>query len=161
MLQAGWPLALGQRGSLLGLPEMPQVRRRLVLARRHQIAVGAQQVILLADEDVLVVLAAGIFEPDRRWRAAITAHHHPRPRQSMVDGGDLVAQHARSVGIEEDALLHDRLVVLVQRYVAVEGAWAAQRPGLRHQRVVAAVTVAVLPMADRIAREGGRDLRRP
>src|SRR5499427_2176118 len=45
-LQRVWPL--------LRPLEIAQVRRRLVLLRRHQLAVGAQIVVFLADADVSV-----------------------------------------------------------------------------------------------------------
>ena len=49
--------------SLLGRIEVAQVRRFLVLAHRHQIAVGAQEVVLFPDQDVTVVFIAVVWKP--------------------------------------------------------------------------------------------------
>jgi hypothetical protein len=49
------------RCGLALLIEMPQVRRLLILPDRHQQAIGAQEIILLADDDVLVVGSANIL----------------------------------------------------------------------------------------------------
>jgi hypothetical protein len=43
--------------ALFGCLEVPRVRRRLVLARRRQVAVSRQEVVLLANYDVVVALA--------------------------------------------------------------------------------------------------------
>src|SRR5215468_5063869 len=54
-----------ERFSPLPLPEMPQIRRRLVLARRHQQPIGTQPVVFLADDDIDVALAATRLDPFR------------------------------------------------------------------------------------------------
>src|SRR5499427_6040020 len=69
--------------------EVSEVRRRLVLAQRHQVAVGAAEVAFLADDDVVVGLGAEIFGPDRIVLAIVVAHHCPRTREGVVDGRDL------------------------------------------------------------------------
>jgi hypothetical protein len=43
--------------------EIPRVRRRLVLARRHQVAVSGQEVVLLANHHVVVALGAVVLGP--------------------------------------------------------------------------------------------------
>ena len=64
--------------------------------------------------------------------------------------------------IQIDPLLHDGLVVVVERHPArVVGARAAQVPGLDLERVEAAVAVGVQPFADRVAVEGGFDVLGP
>src|SRR5262249_52336884 len=66
--------------SLPRLIEVAQIRRLLAFASGHQIAVGAQKIILLADGDVVVGFIAIILVPDRIFLAAIALHHCPRPR---------------------------------------------------------------------------------
>src|SRR5215831_9074636 len=100
------------------LREVLQVRRRLVLACRHQEAVGTEKVVLSADLDVNVAFSADRFRPNRLLpgrNAAIFLDRRPRSRQRIVDGRDLVDDDVRVglVGIEP--LLDDGLVVLVQR----------------------------------------------
>src|SRR5262249_55165082 len=45
--------------------EIAQVRRRLILAHRHQQVVAAEEIVLLADGHVPVVLGADGFAPER------------------------------------------------------------------------------------------------
>src|SRR5215469_15735273 len=52
------------RHSLL-LLEILQIRRRLILLRRHQEAVLADIVVLLADQHVMIAVGALRLEPDR------------------------------------------------------------------------------------------------
>ena len=107
--------------------EVPQVRCRLVLAQRHQMAVGAAEVAFLANDDVVIGLGAEIFRPDRLALAIVIARHRPRPREGVVDGGDLGVQTIGVGRVEENALLDDRPVVLVQRQaIGVEIAWAPE-----------------------------------
>src|SRR5262245_18502249 len=89
----------------LALLEIVQVRRRLVLARRHQQAVRAQHVVLLADGDVCIALGADVLEPDEVVLAAILLGHHPGTAERIVDGGDLIEQNVGTVLVEGDALL--------------------------------------------------------
>src|ERR1700722_4279651 len=51
--------------SLLRLLEISQIGRNLLLPGRHQVAVRAQHIVLLADLDVVVVLAAIVVAPER------------------------------------------------------------------------------------------------
>jgi hypothetical protein len=52
--------------AVCGLFEIPQIRRRLVLLRRHQQAFGAQVVGLLADADMDIVLGTDVLAPPDR-----------------------------------------------------------------------------------------------
>src|SRR5262249_62268970 len=45
--------------------EIAQVRRRLILAHRHQQSVSAEKIVLLADDHMPVVLGADGFAPER------------------------------------------------------------------------------------------------
>src|SRR5215468_7531061 len=92
--------------------EMPQVGRRLTFLRRHQEPVGAEEVALLADGDVIVVLRAEILAPKRILlaRPAVALDHRPWPRERVVDHGHFVAQDVAVGLVEIDALLDHRLV---------------------------------------------------
>src|SRR5437660_5060676 len=74
--------------------EISQIRRRLVLLGRHQEAICAQHIVLLADFDVIVVLGAVDLAPvrPRIWLAAIALGHRPRTRQRMVEHRDFVVK---------------------------------------------------------------------
>src|SRR6202034_2761960 len=98
----------------LRLLEIARVRRRLVLARRHQIAVGAEQVGLAADDDVLVVLMAIVLAPGRVALALVAARDRPWPRQGVIDQRDLVEQLVGVARVERDFLPDDGLIVLMQ-----------------------------------------------
>src|SRR5215475_6455687 len=65
--------------------EMPQIRRGLVLLYGHQIAVGAEHIVLLADEHVIEVFGAVILGPYHRRQARIALLHRPWPRECVVD----------------------------------------------------------------------------
>ncbi|MGO9469718.1 MAG: SAM-dependent methyltransferase [Isosphaeraceae bacterium] len=87
------------------------------------------------------------------WRPPLI--DRPRTGQRVVDGGDDVVQDVRVRLVEEEPLLHDSLVVLVERCAArIESARSIQQAGLHLQRVVAPVAVLVDPFADRIAHVG-------
>src|SRR5262249_289486 len=92
-----WPLLRYwvQAASLLRLLEKSRVGRRLVFPRRHQVAVRAQVVALLADDHPGIPLRANELAPDRsRTRIAIVVlGHGPRPRQGIVDGRNLVIEN--------------------------------------------------------------------
>src|SRR5262245_1365206 len=144
--------------------EMPQIGRRLPFLRWHQEPVGAEEVALLADGDVIVVLRAEIFAPERILlrRAAVALGHDPWPRERIVDDGDLVAQDVAVVLVEIDALLHHRLVVRVERQAGgIVSAAALDVAGLGLERVELAVAVGIDPSPDRVARIGRLDLLRP
>src|SRR6476660_92810 len=81
------------RSYLALLIEVVQVRRLLVLPDRHQQAIGAQEIVLLADDDMLIVGGADVLAPLVVALATIAAGDGPGSRQRVVDDGDLVAQH--------------------------------------------------------------------
>src|SRR6516165_2436571 len=151
--------------SLPRLLEILQIRRRLVLLRRHQVAVGADIVDLPADADMRIVLGADRLAPPDRLLArgpAVVLGDGPGPRQGMVDGGDLVVQEIAVGLVEIDALLDHGLIVLVHGNAgAVEGARPFQAAGLDRQQVVAAIAILVDPLADRVARKHRLHLLRP
>src|SRR5215468_7596460 len=137
------------------LIEMAQVRRLLVLPDRHQIAIGAEEIVLLADDDVLVVGGTYVLTPSVVALASIAAGHRPGPRERAVDDGDLVAQHVRVGLVEADALLDDGALVWMKRRAAgIVDMRIFQTTGLGFQRVVTAVAVLVDPFADRVAKRG-------
>src|SRR3982751_1253764 len=70
---------------LLGLPEVPQIRRRLLFPRWHEASVSADEITLSADEDIGVVLRAGMFDPVRIALASIFPDDRPRTGQSIVN----------------------------------------------------------------------------
>src|SRR5262249_13354196 len=75
---------------LLRLVEILQVRCGLALLRGHQQPVGAEEVALLADLDVLVADAADVLEPEWFLLQRIGLVHRPWPGQRMIDGSDLI-----------------------------------------------------------------------
>jgi len=89
---------------LLRCLEIARVGRRLVPAGRHQVAVGAQEIEVLADDDVIVVFAALEFVPEDVALAVEGLHHHPGSGQRIVDRRDLVTQDVRARFVERDAL---------------------------------------------------------
>src|SRR5947208_12525356 len=95
---------------LLALLEIACVGRLLVFARRHQIAIGADEIILPADEHVAIAFRADEFAPLRLgvWILDVAACHGPGPRQGMIVDGDLVAHDVLVVLVEVDALLEYR-----------------------------------------------------
>src|SRR5438046_3446618 len=78
--------------ALLPDVEIFQVGRRLVLAHRHDGAVAAEEVALLADGDVGLAFDAVVFEPPDlvRLLALPGLAHAPGPRQRVVDRGHLI-----------------------------------------------------------------------
>src|ERR1700740_2178359 len=87
----------------------------------------------------------------------------PWPGQGMVDHRDLVMQQVLLRLVEIQALLEDRLVVVVQRQPggivmtrSLEGS-----TGFDLERVVMAVMGAIDPVPDRVAGERRLDLGRP
>src|SRR5262245_2196480 len=77
--------------SLAGAREISEVGRPLSLLGGHQQAVAADHVVFLADLHVIVALAAYFLDPHglRIGLAAIGLAHRPRPRQGIVDHGDV------------------------------------------------------------------------
>src|SRR5260370_21957882 len=98
--------------SLLCLPEVAQIRRGLVPPSRHQQPVRAEEIVFLAEDDLVVAFGAVIFGPPRMWVrvASIGLVDRPRPRQSMVDYRYLVMENARLGLLEIEALLEYRLL---------------------------------------------------
>src|SRR6266478_5201850 len=145
-------------GSLLRLAEIfPQIFRigwRLILLDRHEVAFAVREIQFAADRHPTIVLGAGIFLINRVELAPIEARYSPRPRQRMVEGGDLIAQHVRIGLVEINPLLDERLVVAVQRNAGrIERARPPHIAGLDFERVVGAVAIGVEPLADGIAGE--------
>src|SRR5258708_4642648 len=97
--------------SLPRLIEISRVRRRLVLAGRHQQTIRAHEIILLADRELLVVLAAIILGPVRT--RILIAHvflvDGPRSRQGMVDHGNFVMKDVGIDLVAVEPLLEDGL----------------------------------------------------
>src|SRR6266853_5495014 len=138
--------------SLSRLLEIAQIGRHLILAGRHQVAVAAEEIVLLADNDVIVVLGALVILPQHLAFAAIGLGHGPGPRQRMVDRGDFVMKEVGVILVEIDALLDDALIVRMKRQPAVfVGARPLEVAGLDFERVETAVAIAIEPFADRIA----------
>src|SRR5882757_7287749 len=128
-------------------------------------AFGAEKEAFAADFDVAITLRAILFVPGRNSFlriATVLLRNRPGPRQRTVYRCHFVVQHIGVAWFCLDALLDDALVVGVQRHAAgIEGARAAEAAGLDLKRVVAAVAIAIDPLADGIARKRRRDLRRP
>ena len=104
----------------------------------------------------IVLGAHGLLPPDRliRLRAAIVLDDFPGAGERIVNRGDLVTQHVRIGLVEINALLDNRLIVLMQWNAShLKRAGAFQATGLDDQRVVATVAVLIEPTADRIAVE--------
>src|SRR5258708_3806078 len=141
---------------LLRCLEIPRVWRRLILARRHQVAVSRQEVVLLANNHVVVALGAVIFRPQYVALVPEGFEHRPRPRQRMINRRDLDAQEAGIGLVEEKPLLDDTLVVAVQEN---PGIFVRSGPlevaGFDFEHVIFAVAVLVDPLADRVSHIGG------
>src|SRR5262249_51092634 len=63
--------------------EVSQIRRRLILLGRHQMAVHAAQVGLLAEKHIAVVLGADVLDPGRVADAAVAPGPRPGPGPSV------------------------------------------------------------------------------
>src|SRR6516164_10775468 len=103
--------------SLLWLLEVPQIRRRLVLTGRHQYAVAAHEISVLADRDFCCILRAVKLAPIRARIGVVYIFFvdGPRPRQCMVEHRDLVMKNVRVGLVEIEALLEGGLTVEMQR----------------------------------------------
>src|SRR5262249_25321541 len=142
--------------------EVAQIGRCLVLLGRHQIAVHAAQVGLLAEKHIAVVLGADVLDPGRVADASVAPGHRPGSGQGVIERGDLVAQHVVVGLVEEQPLLDHRLIVLVQRNSArVEDARPLERAGLDFEHAMAAAVIRIGPTSDRVARERRLDRRQP
>src|SRR5215831_6783485 len=135
--------------SLLCLLEVAQVRRGLVPSGRHQQPIRAEEIVFLAEDDLVVAFGAIILAPAwmRTRIASIGLVDRPRLRQGMVDHRDLVMENARIVLVEIEALLEYRLIVEMQRQarsVIGTGTFEAARFDFKH--VIAAITVLIDPL---------------
>jgi hypothetical protein len=57
--------------------EVAQIRRCLALLGRHQHVIPAKEVVLTADQNVMIVLGAVVFQPDRTAVPAISLGDRP------------------------------------------------------------------------------------
>lgn len=111
-----------------------QIRRRLILARGHQVAVIAHEVALLPDIDMMVILDAEVLGPQHFGGATVAPGHRPWTGQGMVERRDVVVQHVPVGLVEVNPLLDDGLIILVQRdSVGIECARTLQGAGLDHE----------------------------
>src|SRR5262249_7931369 len=101
--------------SLLRRLEIAQIGRRLARAQRHQLALGAQAIFVEADEPGARGRLAIVFRPVRIAFADIGLTDSPRPREGIVDGGDVVVQKVAVVLVQIKPLFDDRLIVAVER----------------------------------------------
>src|SRR5262249_47349250 len=149
-------LAAARATSLL--IEIARVRRPLTLPRWHQVAIRAEIIILLADRDMIVVLVAIIFSPDRVSVALVALNHGPRTGQRVIDGGDLVIKDIGIGLVEKNPFLDNRLVVRMEgKTIDVEITRTLHVARLDLKYVVSAIPVLVDPSADGISGEGGLD----
>jgi hypothetical protein len=132
---------------------VPQIgRRRLSLAHRHEQSVGADEIILLADLQVLVVVHAIVLEPDRIAVALVVSRDRPGAGQSVIVGRDFGAQDVRICRVEREPLLERGLVVGVKWQAApVTGVWSPHKAGLDLEYAELAVAILVDPFSDRIS----------
>src|SRR6267154_1220830 len=131
--------------------EIAIVRRGLVLARRHQIAVRTYKIGLAADDDVLVVLVAIVLGPCRIALPFVAARHRPGPREGVIDQRDFIEQLVGVALVERHSLPDDRLVVLMKwNTAAVHDPRSLEIAGLDHERVEFPLVAYAFPMADRI-----------
>src|SRR5262249_1542928 len=151
-----WAGSRGKRPSLcLRLLEIAQVGWPLVLLGRHQQAVVAEEIVVLADDDMRIVLRANVLAPPDGLlgrNAAVVLRDGPRTRQGAVDHGDLVVEDVGIGAVEIEAFLDDGLPIFVERDAArLIDPRALEPAGLDQKRVVAAGALAVDPSADGIA----------
>ena len=77
----------------------------MALADRHEQTISADEIVFLADLDMLVIIDAVVLEPDRIAGALIAPGDRPRPCQGMVISGDLSVQNVGVGAVEIEALL--------------------------------------------------------
>ncbi len=115
-------------------------------------AVAADVIVLVADDDMIVALDAVVFGPDHRRQAAVILHHSPRASQRAVGRRYFVMQNVRIGLVEENPLPDNGLVVVRHRRARlVEKARSLQVTGLDLEGVEAAIAVGVEPFSKRIA----------
>src|SRR6266849_6884569 len=113
------PIRLGPRLLVSFLIEVSQIRRLLALLDRHQVAIRTQQIVLVADRDVVVAFDTVVFRPNSLLLTTVVSRHRPRARQRMIDRGHFVVKNIRIVLIEVNPLLDDAFAVLVERNAAL------------------------------------------
>src|SRR5258708_21915547 len=128
-----------------------------ILLNRHQEAVGAQEIVLLPDDDVNVVFGTNILTPPD-WlvpdNATVVLHDRPWTRQRIVDRGDFIVQKIVIDFVEVNLFLDDSAAVFVERNASgVLGARVFETASLDRQHVVPAAAVLVDPFPYRLARE--------
>src|SRR5262245_36607382 len=91
--------------------EISQIRRRLPLLGRHEKAIPAQHVVLLADDDMIVGLGTVLLIPGGKalLTSPVVLHDRPGTRQRIVDHGDLVMGDVGVGFVDEDLLFDDAL----------------------------------------------------
>src|SRR5438477_7573181 len=72
--------------------EISQVRGLLSLLDGHEQALGAQEIIFIADRDVVVALDAVVFRPENLLLTTIAVQDFPRTCQSFIDRRDFVVK---------------------------------------------------------------------
>src|SRR5262245_13029495 len=97
------------------LIEVSQVRRLLVLLGWHQVAIRAQHVVFLSNADMRICLHTTGLDPDWIAVPTIILDHRPRTGQRTVDGSNFVMQNLGIGFVEINPLLHDSLIVAMQR----------------------------------------------
>src|SRR5437016_3414452 len=131
------------------LLEITQIRRRLVLEGRHQLAIGrVDHIGLAADLDPNIVRRAGLHSPHRAGIGLAENLLEPAvgPRQGMVQYDDIVIKDVAFALVEIEPLPDDGLIVVVKRDAgSLVGARAAQKPGVDFERRVLAVAIFVDP----------------
>jgi hypothetical protein len=73
-----------QQGSFLRLLKISQVGRMLILSGRHEITIPAQEIIIFANVDVMIVLVAIVLYPSNVGRSPIGLVDCPRMREGRT-----------------------------------------------------------------------------
>src|SRR5258708_27873480 len=128
--------------SLLSWLEIAQIRWRLVLVGRHQLAVGAAKIVFFLDADMRVGFRANLREPHRTgiWIAGGLLDLDVGPRQRMIEHGDLVIKGVGVGLVEVDPLLDDGLIIPVERDARdIVAALVLEETGLAIEHIALAV----------------------
>jgi hypothetical protein len=120
--------------------------RQLSLPGGHQETVGAQEIVLVADDDVGIVFSADVFAPPD-WLLGrdptIGLHHGPGARERVVDRGDVVVEEVRVILVEMKPFLDDGQAILVERDAAcIVSARTFEAARLDGERVVVGLDLA-------------------